>query len=266
MSARGDAPVPALHPGSRLRRLETGSPAAQRRAPGRGRRGGGARARGPADLPLGRCQVRRETSSEELCRGPGCSPFSLRGAAFPTPSGTRVGVRRVVVPPGSSLPRCLRHWGVRRAIHTGVRWAWVCQQRLGPGGVCQGVCVQPGCAARPGWVGGGAVSVDTAWAPLCCSGCRGVQCTLRVPRLGRRAPGAAHVPALIEARRGLCWKWSRGFLAVSTRGTRLLKKGTFTEALQKRFLLAIWAVSAVSRGGCGPGQSVVVLSRHAPAE
>lgn len=80
--------------------------------------------------------------------------------------------------------------GARRATPTGVRWAGGCRQRLGPGGVGQGVGVrqQPGCGH--GWAVG-----PWPWAPLCCSGCRGARCTLRVPRLGRSAPGAAHVPA-----------------------------------------------------------------------
>lgn len=175
-------------------------------------------------------------------------------------SGTRSGAWRVAVPPGSSPPRCPRHWGAWRAMPTGVRWPWVCRQRLGPGGVCQGVNDRVVRHNLGRWAAG-----PCPWAPPCCSGRRGVQRTLRVPRLGRRVPAAAHVPALIEARRGLCWKWSRGFLAVSTRGTRLLKKRTFTEGSQKRFLLAIWAVSAVSRGGCSLGWSVVLLTGHAPA-
>lgn len=209
----------------------------QRRAQGQKGVWGGVRAPTATDLLLARCGDRRETCSEELCRSPDRSPFSLHSRAGP--KGVRGGCW---VPPSSPSSQLVATevatlWGAPCATRVGMRWGCVREHRLGPNGAFRGAVCHRG--VRP----------DLRGCPWGCA--RGHHLHPAHTHHGAGVAGATARLALeMEP------------LAVSTRGTRLLKQRTFAEALQKGFLLASRVRSAAARAGCGLGQGTALPGRR----
>lgn len=199
--------------------------------------GGGGRAPAATDLLVARCGDRRETCSEELCRSPDRSPFSLRSRAGPKGVGGWFWV-----PPGSPSSRLVATevamlWGAPCATRVGTRWGCVHGHRLGPNGACWGAACHRG--VRP----------DLRGCPWGCA--RGHHL---------HPAGTQHCAGVPGATARLALEMEP--LAVSTRGTRLLKKRTFAEALQKGFLLASRVRSTAARAGCRLGQGTALPGRH----